>query len=204
MAVNTIVPRDMESWRAESLERAILPAEGVEVFERVLRTRLPQWAVSTTELGAAFEPHAEEAESAEALAPEASQPSHARPDLTVDYVAPGSEIEQSIANIWQELLGVGRVGVNDNFFELGGHSLLALQLISRLRATFQAEVSLHLVFNSPTVADLAAVIEQSGRAARADAEKMEQTLRLVEQLTESELEALLAEQDSLQESVTDE
>jgi acyl transferase domain-containing protein/acyl carrier protein len=208
MAVNTTIPRDLENWRAESLERGILPAEGVEVFARVLQTTLPQVAVSTTDLWAALEAHAEEDHGDEASAAVIAQPAHARPELTVDYVAPRTEIEQSIAGIWQELLGVGQVGVNDNFFELGGHSLLALQLISRLRATFQAEVSLQLVFNSPTVADLATVIEQSGQAARDEAEKIEQTLRLVEQLTESELQELLAVQDSmqdsLQESVTDE
>jgi acyl transferase domain-containing protein/acyl carrier protein len=204
MAVNTTIPRDLESWRAESLERGILPAEGVEAFMRVLRAGAPQVAVSTTDLGAALEASAEEDRGDEIVAAEISQPSHARPELTVDYITPRNELEQGVAGIWQELLGVGQVGVYDNFFELGGHSLLALQLVSRLRAAFQAEVSLQLVFNSPTVADLAAVIEQSGQAARAEAEKIEETLRLVEQLSESELQELLALQDSIQESVTDE
>ncbi|HEY0406021.1 MAG TPA: SDR family NAD(P)-dependent oxidoreductase, partial [Pyrinomonadaceae bacterium] len=204
MAVNTTIPRDLENWRAASLERGIRPAEGVEVFKRVLQMRAPQVAVSTTDLGAAFETHAEETRDEETAATELSQPAHARPDLTVDYVAPRNEIEQSVAAIWQELLGVGQVGVDDNFFELGGHSLLALQLISRLRAAFQSEVSLQLVFDSPTVADLAAALERSGQAARAEDEKIEQTLRLVEQLSESELHELLALQDSIQEPVTDE
>jgi acyl transferase domain-containing protein/acyl carrier protein len=204
MAVNTTIPRDLEGWRAESLERGILPDEGVEVFTRALRAGLPQLIVSTTDLNASLAARAEEDLGEELAGAELSHPAHARPELSVEYAAPVNETEQGIANIWQELLGVGQVGANDNFFELGGHSLLALQLISRLRAAFQAEVSLQLVFNSPTVRALALVIEENGRAAREDIEKLEQTLKLVEQLSESELRELLAEQDSIKESATDE
>ena len=66
-----------------------------------------------------------------------------------------------MAHIWQELLGVQSVGRNDNFFDLGGHSLLAIQILSRLRQTFQVELPIQELFTDPTPAQLAAAIEQA-------------------------------------------
>ena len=56
-----------------------------------------------------------------------------RPNMQDTYVAPRNETEQSVAEIWQQMLGIERVGVEDNFFNLGGHSLLATRLVGRLR-----------------------------------------------------------------------
>lgn len=75
--------------------------------------------------------------------------------------APRNGVEQSVANIWQELLGAEQVGIHDNFFELGGHSLLATQVISRLRDAFGVKLSLLSFFEIPTVAELAVVIERA-------------------------------------------
>ncbi|KYC36595.1 polyketide synthase [Scytonema hofmannii PCC 7110] len=87
---------------------------------------------------------------------------HSRPKLQTTYVAPSNEIEKTIANIWQELLGVEQIGIHDNFFELGGHSLLAVQVTSRLREIFQVELPLQsILFDAPTVAGLAAVIAEN-------------------------------------------
>ncbi|MDV2992591.1 MAG: Chondramide synthase cmdD [Chroococcidiopsis sp. SAG 2025] len=71
---------------------------------------------------------------------------------------PRSPIEQKLANIWAELLGLKRVGIHDNFFQLGGHSLLATQLTSRIRDAFGVELPLRSVFESPQVAQLAKAI----------------------------------------------
>jgi amino acid adenylation domain-containing protein/non-ribosomal peptide synthase protein (TIGR01720 family) len=70
------------------------------------------------------------------------------------YVAPRTQSEEIIANIFATILGTAVVGIDDNFFNLGGHSLLATQLISRLREIFQIEIPLRTVFESPTVAQL--------------------------------------------------
>ena len=89
---------------------------------------------------------------------------HARPNLPNPYVAPRTVIEQTLAAIWTNLLGVGQVGVHDNFFALGGHSLIATQIVSSLRDTFQVELPLRTLFEAPTVSELAERIrvEQQG------------------------------------------
>src|SRR6266542_4071562 len=68
------------------------------------------------------------------------------------YEAPVGEVEETLARLWQELLGVERVGRHDNFFELGGHSLLAVQLIVRVRQTFDLNIPIRDLFNYPQLA----------------------------------------------------
>jgi acyl transferase domain-containing protein len=85
---------------------------------------------------------------------------HPRPNLLSEYVAPTNQIERRVVDIWQELLGIGQIGIYDNFFELGGHSLMATQLLSRLREAFPVEVPLRSLFEMPTAAKLAGVIAE--------------------------------------------
>ena len=75
------------------------------------------------------------------------------------YVEPKSETERRLAKLWQDVLGVGRVGANDDFFLLGGHSLLAAQMLSRLARDHGVVLSLRRVFEASTVAKLAALID---------------------------------------------
>ena len=85
---------------------------------------------------------------------------HSRPNLPNSYVASRNDIEQKIAEIWQELLGIKQVGIHDNFFELGGDSLIAVQVLSRLRNTFSIKLSVANLFESPTIAEIAAKLEK--------------------------------------------
>jgi acyl-CoA synthetase (AMP-forming)/AMP-acid ligase II/NAD(P)-dependent dehydrogenase (short-subunit alcohol dehydrogenase family)/acyl carrier protein len=78
---------------------------------------------------------------------------------TNKWVAPRTEIERQLVKIWQEVLNVPQAGIQDNFFELGGHSLLATQLISRVRDVLQVDLPLRYLFEAPTPAELAELIE---------------------------------------------
>jgi amino acid adenylation domain-containing protein/non-ribosomal peptide synthase protein (TIGR01720 family) len=93
-------------------------------------------------------------------APLGSEVRHARPALPNAYVAPTTETEERIAEVWQGMLEIGEVGVHDDFFALGGHSLYATQIISRVRDQFDVELSLQAIFEHPTVAGLAARVEE--------------------------------------------
>ncbi|MEH2284582.1 MAG: amino acid adenylation domain-containing protein [Nostoc sp.] len=83
-----------------------------------------------------------------------------RPDLEETFLAPRNPIEETLAVIWTELLALKEIGVNDNFFYLGGHSLIATQILSRVREVFQVELSFNHIFENPTIAGLAQLIEQ--------------------------------------------
>ncbi|WP_406841310.1 pyoverdine non-ribosomal peptide synthetase PvdD [Pseudomonas aeruginosa] len=87
-----------------------------------------------------------------------------QPDASLSqqaYRAPGSELEQRIAAIWSEILGVERVGLDDNFFELGGHSLLATRVISRVRQEQQLDASLKTLFERPVLEAFAQGLERT-------------------------------------------
>jgi acyl carrier protein len=81
-------------------------------------------------------------------------PTDERPDLGTAYVTPRNKMERSIASIWEDVLGVERVGINDNFFDLGGHSLLMAQVHGRLQQVWQADLSMVDLFRYPTISAL--------------------------------------------------
>jgi amino acid adenylation domain-containing protein len=87
-------------------------------------------------------------------------PLHSRPTLLKAYVAPRNTLEQTIADIWAKSLGIEKVGIDDNFFELGGDSLLSVQIVPQLREAFNIKLALYNMIEAPTVALLAAMIEE--------------------------------------------
>jgi len=127
-----------------------------------------------------------------------SQPSvtYPRPDLQVPYVAPRNETETIVADTWQRFLGIEPVGINDDFFELGGHSLLATEIISELRDRVQQELPLNRLFETPTVAGLAAMITTEENAdpqniQRSQGDDSEELLSELNELSPTEVDALL-------------
>jgi phthiocerol/phenolphthiocerol synthesis type-I polyketide synthase E len=82
-----------------------------------------------------------------------------RNNIQTQYVAPRTNLERAVVELWQDSLGIGTVGVHDSFYELGGHSLLAVQIVSRLRKRFDVELPLRSFFETLTIAKLAPVIQ---------------------------------------------
>ena len=120
-------------------------------------------------------------------------PDHGRPELDDTFVAARTAVEEGLANIWAEVLKLDKVGIQDNFFDLGGHSLLAVQIVSRIRSAFSIEIPLRTLFELPTVAEMAAMIEQN-QAKRASDEDLAQMLREVEAMAEDEALKQLADE----------
>jgi acyl transferase domain-containing protein len=82
-----------------------------------------------------------------------------RPNVLTDFVAPGTDLELKVAEVWEELLGIEGIGAYDDFLELGGHSLLGIRVLGRLREHFQVDLPPDALYTAPTVKDLAALIE---------------------------------------------
>ena len=142
---------------------AMSAEEGLEAFRRILSSALvPEVVVSTGDLGARIDQWVNPRSLRAAQRPHDQQPArlHSRPELMNPYIAPRNGLEQTISEIWQEILGVSQIGVTDDFFaDLSGSSLLATQLVSQLRNRFHVDLPLRRLFEGPTIAELAVAID---------------------------------------------
>jgi acyl transferase domain-containing protein/acyl carrier protein len=121
-----------------------------------------------------------------------------RPNLRVAYSAPSTETEITIAQLWRELLGLKEIGVHDNFLELGGDSLMATRLISRMKDVFHQDLPVRLVFEASTVAELARAVDGAKAETMETAtEEVEEMMKMLEQLSEEEVEQELLRRRSL-------
>ena len=138
----------------ETREEGVLAAE----LRKLLKQKLPEYMIPSAfvELAALPLTPNGKVDRRALLAPDQSHRA-----LNREYVAPRTQTEENVAVICSEILGLERVGVHDNFFDLGGHSLLAMQVVSRVRETFQVDVMLSELFENPTVAQLAEAIDQA-------------------------------------------
>jgi acyl carrier protein len=118
-------------------------------------------------------------------------PGKARPDLETPFTFPRTPVEEKIAKIWAQVLDVDQVGIHDRFFELGGDSLLASRVLSKVIDVFLIEVPLRSLFETPTVAEMAAVVQRN-LAKQAKPEEIERVLVEVEGLSEEEIKAMLS------------
>jgi len=139
------------------------PAPSLSELRRFLKEKLPEYMVPTAWVLLEALPLTPNGKLDRRALP---APDRARPEMEGTFVAPRTHVEKVLTDIWVELLGLNRVGVQDNFFELGGHSLLATKLISRVRNIFQVELPLRRLFDTPTVVGLAEAIEKAGDAGK--------------------------------------
>jgi phthiocerol/phenolphthiocerol synthesis type-I polyketide synthase E len=202
-----------EAIYQRSLSEGIAPKEGVEVFRRILSTKTPaQVIVSTKDLRASIEQVNSFAQTSLADVADSApiaRAAHPRPvDLQSPYVAPRNEIEQRLATIWQEMLGIDGVSVHDNFFELGGDSVKAIQISVKINEA-GLQFTPQQLFQSQTIAELAAIldptqVQESSMAAAAGTNGSDTADQPFAGLTQAELEKialLLEETDQFSESV---
>lgn len=158
-AVQDAVVTVREDSQGESFLAAYYVARGVEPEGRsiqdFLRSRLPDYMVPTATIVLPAFPLSANGKVDRRALPE--------PDLGGQgvrrYVAPATPTETILAGLWTDVLKREGIGVQDNFFDLGGHSLLATQIMSRLRQAFAVDLPLRTLFESPTIAQLARVVE---------------------------------------------
>lgn len=147
------------------LAEGITEAEGTEAFRRILSgCYKPQVVVSTKEIHAAIEQASYFAQPdvsgalKENTAPKTVYP---RPELDTEYVPAKNDAERKLVSLWQEVLGVDRVGIHDDFFALGGDSLLLIQFHAQLKELFETDIAVVDLYKYNTIALLAKFLTQS-------------------------------------------
>ncbi|MBV9792208.1 MAG: SDR family oxidoreductase [Chloroflexi bacterium] len=151
-----------QRWICVDWDRSVAATDAGKVFDRLLVLEsLSRVVVSTNDLATSIETWITKRSASTSTAATPAATTQGRSGLRNAYVAPETEVEERIAEIWQELLGIDEVGIHDNFFQLGGASLLGIQLISRLRQDFQVNLPLRALFEMPTIAELALLVEDA-------------------------------------------
>ncbi len=182
----------------ELLELAMTPKEGVEALKRILNEPgISRWVVSTADLESRLEKWVKGVPQDTAVETEkAEEPSgkYARPHLPTPYVAPRTDLEKKIAAVWEQLLGIEGIGIHDNFFDLGGNSLSGTQLVAKLRQVFQVELPLRELFEDPTIAAVAGIIEKQSTQQEEKTDKIKDLFSRVEQMSEEDIQSMLEQQ----------
>jgi amino acid adenylation domain-containing protein len=140
------------------LESRSGPHPSADELRRFMRSKLPEHMVPTDYLVLdAFPllPNGKVDRSSLALH------TSARPVDDHPCVAPQTQTQERLADIWRVLLGVEHIGTTDNFFQLGGHSLMVMQVVARIRSEFQIEIPIRALFEDPTIEGLARVVEEA-------------------------------------------
>jgi thioesterase domain-containing protein/NAD(P)-dependent dehydrogenase (short-subunit alcohol dehydrogenase family) len=137
-----------------TLRAGIAADEGVAALERILAEAwTPQVIVSSIELDTLIaQVHAA------APAPASDGARFERPALASEYVAPRDALEQALAEIWQELLGIEKVGVQDDFFAVGGHSLIAVRLFAQIKKRLGVDRPISVLYEAPTIERFAGLV----------------------------------------------
>jgi acyl transferase domain-containing protein/thioesterase domain-containing protein/acyl carrier protein len=164
---HTVTPEiDRNTLLGLGMTEGIRPAEGAEIFRRVLAGQGgAQIVASSLPLSGLHRLIAQSA------APKPESISFTRPVLTSEYVAPRDEVESTLAAMWQKTLGIDQIGMQDDFFELGGESLIAVRLLGQIKKAYGLDLPLTTFFQTPTIAQSAELLRgQIQVAATAPAE----------------------------------
>ena len=167
----------------------VAPNAATDELRRHLADWIPEFMIPSTFVSIDAVPRTASGKIDRLALPSPESASDARPDRSIS--APRTPVEEAIAAIWADVLGVEKVGVDDDFFALGGHSLLATQIVAQLRSDFAVNLPLHALFSFPTVATLSQqVVELMGASPDADTQGL---IAELEGLSEEEVTRLLQE-----------
>ena len=153
-----VVAREDSSWEKRLVAYLVAKEAGITVKEvrSFLREKLPDYMMPSFFVKLDSMPLTANGKADRKALP---NPYDVQPESEEHYVMPRTPLEQKIAEIWKQVIGMDRVGVHDNFFDLGGHSLLATKVVMRLREAFQIELPVRCLFESPTVESLTRTVE---------------------------------------------
>lgn len=145
---------------ADLLKLAIEPSEGHRLLQMVLEIdSIDQVIISTTDLDNRINNWNKVAD--EIIKDQKKVNLHPRPSIHTTYKHPTNEIERQMVDIWREMLGIDKVGIDDNFFDLGGNSLTGIRLISKINEEFKTSLSSVTLYEGPTVQKIANIIAPS-------------------------------------------
>jgi phthiocerol/phenolphthiocerol synthesis type-I polyketide synthase E len=170
---------DWDAWdnaaeaQSATMPLAIKPAEGNEAFLRILGAPVGSRVLVVVNLAdriKAWVRHEAAPEKGTAM------DRHPRPNLTTHFVEPRTETERRLADIWGAQLGLESIGIHDRFFDLGGHSLLAAQIASEVCDRFQIEMPVLKLFQAPTIAELAQLVDKTREGGRLETEPARQSV----------------------------
>jgi amino acid adenylation domain-containing protein len=181
------------------LQRSAHPSPDAGILQQFLKTKLPDYMIPSVFVVLDKFPLTPNGKTNRKAFP---APAPDRPESKHGFTPPRTLTEENLAKIWRDLLRQPVIGIDDNFFENGGHSLLAMQLMARVRNEFQAELSLRHIFEAPTIAELAEILDGKKsqpaqplqpltRAQRISAEHAQELLNKLEELSDTEVESLL-------------
>jgi amino acid adenylation domain-containing protein len=168
------------------------PGPNVSKMRQFLEDKLPDYMIPTTFITLDALPLTDTLKVDRKALP---KPNGLRPEIAAPYAAPENSIEESLVKIWAEVLELDQIGIHDNFFDLGGHSLTAFRVISRVIQTFQLKLPIKLLFDSPTVAEMALVIA-GNQAELVTHDELERMLSEVKSISDEEAQRRVDEINS--------
>jgi NADP-dependent 3-hydroxy acid dehydrogenase YdfG len=160
MATKLSAAQAERAARGAVADGGILPDEGAESFARALASGLRRHLVSPYDVPALLAARRRPVPAGAAAGgapPERAAAVPARPGSS-SFTPPSGAVEERLAGVWEDLLGVTPIGATDNFFELGGHSLLATRVLARIEAYFAVRLPLRTVFEAPTLREIAEAV----------------------------------------------
>jgi acyl-CoA synthetase (AMP-forming)/AMP-acid ligase II/aryl carrier-like protein len=182
------------------LQRSSQPSPDAGLLQQFLKTKLPDYMTPSAFVVLDKFPLTPNGKINRKALP---APAAERAESKQPFTPPRTPTEETLARIWRELLRQPEIGIDDNFFQIGGHSLLAMQLMARARNEFQTALSLRNIFEAPTIAELAVLLDRKKdqpatpllqpltRAQRITAEHALELLDKLDELSETEVESLL-------------